>query len=177
MSVLVRPPRPPDAARLGEIHVAAWQAAYRGAMPDAYLDGLRAQDRARWWAEVLRQPLRDGDVRRIAQVDGHIHGFVLAGPAGGDDASGAGEVFALNVHPDAWRIGVGRALLTAAEAGLRDAGFARAVLWVVPGNHRARRFYERHGWVEGEAHRVEQVHDVSVEEVRYRRRLRGSAAR
>ena len=28
-------------------------------------------------------------------------------------------------------------------------GFAESVLWVLPGNARARRFYERRGWRDG----------------------------
>ena len=35
-----------DAEAIGSIHVRAWQAIYRGVMPDEYLDGLRAEDRA-----------------------------------------------------------------------------------------------------------------------------------
>jgi GNAT superfamily N-acetyltransferase len=176
VSVVVRPPRPEDVAELGEVHVAAWQAAYRGMMPDDYLDGLRARDRAEWWAEVVRRPQRDDAVCLVAEVDGRVRGVVLAGPARGDDASGSGEVYALNVHPGSWGSGVGSALLTAAESGLVRAGFHRAVLWVVPGNARARRFYGRAGWVEDDARRVEQVHGVDVEEVRYRRRLADAGA-
>jgi ribosomal protein S18 acetylase RimI-like enzyme len=160
-----------DVEALGEVHVAAWQAAYRGVMPDAYLDGLRAEDRAEWWVEVLSRPQRGADVLQVAAIDGRVRGFVLAGPARGDDAAEHGEVFALNVHPAAWGSGVGSALLTAAQTGLEKAGFEHAVLWVVPGNMRARRFYERAGWREDAARRVEQVHGVSIEEVRYRRIL------
>ncbi len=38
-----------DAPRVGEVHVRAWQATYRSVMPDDYLDGLRAEDRADMW--------------------------------------------------------------------------------------------------------------------------------
>lgn len=170
MSLVVRAPRLEDVAELGEVHVAAWQSAYRGSMPDDYLDALRAEDRAEWWAEVLRRPPQDRDVRRVAEADGRVRGFVMAGPDGGD-GSAVGEVFALNVHPDFWRGGVGSALLALAESDLREAGFGNAVLWVVPSNTRARRFYERAGWRDDDAHRVEQVHGVEIEEVRYRREL------
>lgn len=36
----VRTARPTDAAAMGALVVRAWQAAYRGLMPDDYLDGL-----------------------------------------------------------------------------------------------------------------------------------------
>ena len=82
---------------------------------------------------------------------------MFAGRARVDDADGQGEVCALKVHPAAWGNGLGSALLTVAQTGLATAGFEHAVLRVVPGNLLARR--------------VEQVHGVRVEEVRYRRTL------
>ena len=40
------------------------------------------------------------------------------------------------------------ALITDAERRIRAAGHDRAWLAVVPGNTRARRFYERRGWID-----------------------------
>jgi hypothetical protein len=34
-----------DTSTVGEVHVRAWQAAYRGVMPDEYLNGLKPEDR------------------------------------------------------------------------------------------------------------------------------------
>jgi RimJ/RimL family protein N-acetyltransferase len=42
---------------------------------------------------------------------------------------------------------------------------------VLPGNHRARRFYEVAGWEDDGARRTSEVLGVVVPEVRYRRRL------
>ena len=56
------------------------------------------------------------------------------------------------------------------EAGidaLWDAGFERAILWVHPANQRARRFYERNGWVADGNERRQDVLGVEVPEVRY----------
>ena len=35
-----------DTAAVGEVHVRAWQTAYRDVMPDDYLDGLQPEERA-----------------------------------------------------------------------------------------------------------------------------------
>lgn len=43
-------------------------------------------------------------------------------------------------------IGVGSALLTALEAGIREAGYAVVELETLAANHRAIGFYERHGF-------------------------------
>jgi RimJ/RimL family protein N-acetyltransferase len=54
-------------------------------------------------------------------------------------------------------------------------GFAETVLWVLPANARARRFYEAAGWVADGAERTSEVFGVTVPEVRYRRRSTSAA--
>ena len=49
-------------------------------------------------------------------------------------------------HPRSWGAGHGSALHEAAMDHLAKEGFGEAVLWVLEGNERARRFYERRGW-------------------------------
>lgn len=68
--------------------------------------------------------------------------YTVAGRAGG-----TGELYALYVTPAWWSAGVGRALMDAVLAALREAGYVSAVLWVLVDNARARRFYERAGFV------------------------------
>jgi len=53
---------------------------------------------------------------------------------------------ALYVLPEAWGTGHADKLHEAAVAELRRTASGPARLWVLEGNARARRFYERHGW-------------------------------
>ena len=53
---------------------------------------------------------------------------------------------AIYVRPSSWGGGLAVELHDAAVAELRARGVARARLWVLEGNARARRFYERLGW-------------------------------
>lgn len=169
----VREPVPEDAPGLGAVHVRAWQRAYRGGlMPDEYLDGLSIDERARMWAEGLEREPRPRFARRVAVDDGgEVVGFIIVGPADGEADAEEGEVYALNVDPDAWGCGFGQELLAAGTTALRDAGFTEALLWVHPGNARARSFYERAGWVADGAERDQEVYGLEVPEVRYRRPL------
>jgi ribosomal protein S18 acetylase RimI-like enzyme len=164
----VRRAQPGDADALGRVHVRAWQAAYRGQMPDAYLDGLRAEERAAGWRRGLGRD-RDRDPILLAERAGRVVGFAAVGPA--EEPAGAGELYAINVDPDHWGTGAGRALLAGAQAELARLGYAEAVLWVLPGNDRARRFYETAGWTTDGTRRTAEVLGVTVEEVRYRRPL------
>jgi RimJ/RimL family protein N-acetyltransferase len=63
--------------------------------------------------------------------------------------------------------GAGLALHEAALDALRDAGFKRAVLWVLPENRRARHFYENLGWQTDNVERIATIRGVDVPEVRY----------
>ena len=169
--VTVRPATAADAPAMGRVHVRAWQAAYRGQMPDGYLDRLRPEDRAAYWDGVLRREHLPG-VILVAERDGEVVGFAAAGPS--PDPEGAGELFAIDLDPDHWGSGAGRALLEAAQAELERMGFAESVLWVLPGNARARRFYERAGWAADGTQKANEAFGVSFDEVRYRRRSTSS---
>ncbi len=91
---------------------------------------------------------------------------------GSADDPELGELHALNLDPDRWGRGLGRALLHAATEQLAAVGFDEAVLWVVPENGRAINLYESAGWAADEEARDQDVLGVTVQEVRYRRRLR-----
>ncbi|MFB3737625.1 MAG: N-acetyltransferase family protein [Candidatus Velamenicoccus archaeovorus] len=146
MTVRIREAVPADAEALGRIHVAAWQAAYRGQLTDDYLDGLSVADRTERWRGTLRAQ-RDTWRVWVLQQDGPAVGFAVTGPSEDADADDrTGEVYAIYLLPDRLGTGLGRALFAHAVEDLRQRGFRAATLWVLESNQRARRFYERAGW-------------------------------
>jgi GNAT superfamily N-acetyltransferase len=158
-----------DAMAVARVHVRAWQAAYRGVMPDEYLDGLRPEDRAQ------RYEFAGGDAARqttlVAVEAERIVGFATLSPCRDEDLSGYGELCALYVEPDSWGRGIGRALASESRGELCRLGFTKAVLWVVAGNARAERFYRADGWTPDGLHRMRQIWSVTVDTMRYRRVL------
>jgi len=165
----LRPAVPADAMAVAVVHVHAWQAAYRGLMPDDYLAGLRPQDRAQRYDFAGLDPARPRTV--VAVEADTILGFATTSPARDDDAMGQGELCALYVEPAHWGRGIGRALAVAARDALYGLGFRRAILWVVAGNARAQRFYRADGWTADGLHRARPVWNVTVDTVRYSRAL------
>lgn len=167
--IRARPGRREDAAAMGRIHVRAWQAAYRGLMPVAYLEGLSVEERGEMWEHAMTN-LRDRRQVIVAERDEIVAGFAVIGPVReGANAGVEGELYSINVDPDHWRVGVGTTLIDSVHRGLAQLGFVDAVLWVHPENQRARRFYERVGWVCDDAIQDAEVLGVVVPEVRYRR--------
>lgn len=159
-----------DAKTLGEVHVRAWQGAYRGLMPDTYLDGLDAGERAASWERWLREP-PPGETTLVVEDAGEVVGFAHVGPDREGDDPAVGELWAINLDPDRWRKGLGRELLEAASVELRRCGYREAVLWVIDENERARGFYEANGWLFDDATKGREIAGATVTEVRYRRPL------
>jgi ribosomal protein S18 acetylase RimI-like enzyme len=166
--LLVRPARPGDVRRLAAVHVASWQEAYRGILPDEVLAGLSVDRSELTWQQHLADPVRQN---YVCELGGALVGFVAVGPSRDPDTNPArtGELYRLYVDPVYWRRGVGRALWQQALAGLRALGYDDAILWVFEANDQARRFYERAGFglEAGVTRRVER-YGVAPLEVRYR---------
>lgn len=174
--VRVREPDPGDSGGIGRVHVRAWQAAYPGIMATSFLDRLDEQA----WGRAWRQRLDDRAAGRgepgvellVAEhpADGSVAGIATLGPERDGDGT-RGELWMINVDPDAWGLSVGSALLAEVEARLAARGFAQASLWVVAGNARARRFYQARGWSPDGMCRREDIGGRPVDECRYTKPL------
>lgn len=155
-----------DVRAIAQIHVDAWRAAYRGHIPDAYLDSLSVDERARMWSGALARP---APARLV--VTEPLTGFCFYGPTR-DGEDGVAEIFALHVRPDAWRQGAGRLLC---EHALREAtarACAAITLWVLKTNEAARRFYERIGYAPDGTERTNtRLIGSPLHEMRYRKAI------
>lgn len=154
---------------MAQVHVRAWQAAYRNLLSGDYLDGLRAEDRAARYDFASRDPTQPST---LVAVDGDsIHGFATVARASQSDSQDCGELCALYVSPERWGHGIGVALVKAARSRLLLLGHRQAVLWLLLGNTRAERFYRRDGWRCDGLQRTATVWNATVEELRYSRNL------
>ncbi len=139
-----------DARGIAKVHVDTWRAAYVGVMPQETLDALDVDERQRLWQRYVAA---EGFAVFVAEREAGIVGFVSVGSC--RELDGTGELFAIYVHPDAWRTGAGLALMDAAVDWLAKR-WPEAILWVAEENPQARRFYELYGWI-AETSRVEEV--------------------
>jgi GNAT superfamily N-acetyltransferase len=163
----VRAAVPEDAYDVARVHVRSWQSAYRGLIAQDYLDSLKPEV---WASRYTFGRMGFQLPSTLVAVDGStICGLATTGLCRDIDLSNFGELMAIYVDPAYMRTGVGRLLMTAARARLRGVGVLGASLWVLHGNVRARRFYERDGWRFDGTRRTVTFGNVPVEEVRYRR--------
>jgi GNAT superfamily N-acetyltransferase len=154
-----------DAAAIAEVHVRTWQVAYEHVFGAERLTGVTVEQRLPMWRQILR------DAQQTALVaeddDGRVIGWCTVGPSRDDDADG--ELWGIYVLSDAWGSGAGTALMTAGVEALRGSGCREVILWVLEDNPRARRFYEREGWLLDGERKDDEFLGVKVTEVRYRK--------
>ena len=137
--VVIRRGLPDDAEAMGHLHLDVWDDAYTGLMPQSILDERRDKvaDRIERW----RQIFSDADsVNWLAEGPEGLLGFSGSGPGRDNDVDTELELYALYVRASCYGTGVGYALFEQAV------GDRACYLWVLAGNDRAIRFYERQGF-------------------------------
>jgi len=168
--MLIRLAIPTDAPAIARVHVETWQAAYRGQMPDALLDGLDVASRTARWKEIFAK----GESETfVVERSGEIIGFYTLMPSRDEDADkkSAGEIAAIYVSPPHWRRGAGRQLVRHAFAKARQDGYSAITLWVLTTNHPARKFYAALGFKPDGATRIDRRHGPELHDTRYRAAL------
>ncbi|HQY91584.1 GNAT family N-acetyltransferase [Caldilinea sp.] len=163
----IRPVIADDIASVALLHVAVWQEAYRGMLPDPFLDAISVERREAMWRRTVEE---QDSPALVAEHTGRIVGFLLGGPARDEDAVQAvtSEIYALYVAPDRWRTGAGAQLMHEGLSVLREQSYQEVTLWVLRANERARRFYERMGFQTDGSEKVDERFGVTFDEIRYR---------
>jgi GNAT superfamily N-acetyltransferase len=157
------------------VNVAAWRHAYRGIVPDEFLDGLDTARRERGWSRWLAMPEPDAVFVATNSADDRLVAY--AGVCAVRESQDAhprlptGELAAIYVDPMVLGRGAGHAVHEAAVDALARFGFEHAVLWVFEDNPTAQSFYRRHGWTCDGVRQVFEVGGQRPFEVRYSRAL------
>ncbi|MEV4757458.1 GNAT family N-acetyltransferase [Micromonospora sp. NPDC049559] len=169
MDLTLRPAVAGDLPAVGALHQRSRVAAYRDLVPAEALAAISPESMGRWWTE--RWPYeRETHLLTVAERDGSLAGFTYVGPAETGEPD-VGELYAIHLDPLEQGRGVGRALMIDALATLHGRGWRHAVLWVLAGNERARRFYERGGWRPDGVERQGNIGPAVTRQLRYRRDL------
>lgn len=164
-----------DAAAIAALQVRSWQVAYRGIVPDAFLDGLTEDAWLERWDAQLTAPARDGVHHLVSSeaTDGPPRAIAVAGPAREPVAGRPGQLYVLYTDPASWGRGHGGALIRHVHDLLAADGHPGALLWVAAGNDRSIAFYKRHGWARDGGTQQEEVAGATFDELRMVRDLGG----
>lgn len=144
----IKPIETATPAQIAHIFVQSWKQGYRGLVSDSYLDNLEEEELVQKWESWL-EIVQPG---YVAFVDGKPAGFISCGPIRTRPPGDKGiiplyawEIYALYVHPDYWRRGIGKALLKRIAEDLKEKRARSLVLWVIKKNSRALPLYESLG--------------------------------
>jgi ribosomal protein S18 acetylase RimI-like enzyme len=143
-----------DASRLAEVEplFKAMHEHHRAGGPRAAeVRPFRSADAA--WERRLAHYRGLFEARRahliLAEEDGRAIGYAMVSEIGGQATLQTGarmaELESLSVLPDERGAGVGTALMAATHELVRELGIDELMLYVMDGNERALRFYERYG--------------------------------
>ena len=128
-----------DLRQISRIYAQSWKSAYRGIVPQDYLDAL-PEDR---WVKPLSQ---NPDHIWLGLDAALPVGTSTVGPARDKAMAGWGELVSIYLLPEYQGKGIGTALFQKAVHSLQNCGYTNLYLWVLEENHAARRFYEKMGW-------------------------------
>ncbi len=128
-----------DRMALSKVYEAGWKYAYKGIIPQDYLDSIPEGK----WAQAVDRP----GIHTLVMLEGDlIIGTTSVCAARCADRKGFGEVVSIYFLPEYMGKGYGKLLLAEAVKELEKMGFDHIYLQVLEENHRARRFYEKCGF-------------------------------
>lgn len=149
MSFFIETAEEKDSSILAALHVAGWQGAYGGILDQDYIDSFTLDVRKQRWEEIFK----DNFGKTLLVYDNEkAVGFISYGPLRTPPPGTSkirplysSEIYALYLHPDKYRQGVGTKLTQAAVKDLMADKHQSMCLWVLEGNKRARGFYDKIG--------------------------------
>ena len=139
MGIIIRKALSEDACSLADCDISCWQSAYKGIVPDEFLEKMLIEKDQR--VEKYRKALSDpGDCEYYCAMYAEtMIGFFIIHKSDGD-------IWAIYLIEKFWGKGYGKDMMKFAVNELKRIGHKKILIWVFEDNHRARRFYEKYGF-------------------------------
>lgn len=143
-----------DIKAIAALHAKSWQQNYRGAFSDHFLNDEVVEERLSVWKGRLENPSGNQFVL-VAEIGDEFVGFVCGYI---DDHVEYGALID-NLHVDSQFVGrrIGEKLMIQAAEFLKEREKNQMYLWVLTGNVKAIKFYERIG-----GKRMETINDFDI---------------
>ncbi len=165
-TVIFRTAKENDAEAIALLHAESWRDAYRGILPDSYLDGPIAHERAALWRSRFSTLSSDRFFVVLAETPEKPVGFACV--LLDEDPQWGACLDNLHVLPE-WRSrGIGRLLLDRASQWIVSTAPGWPVhLWVFEANTGARRLYDALGGEVVEYRKKEVLKGIEISSVLY----------
>ncbi len=145
---------------ISNIYESSWKYAYKDIIPQEYLDSIPT---GRWANSINKVGMNN----LILIENGMIIGTASFCKSRWEKYNDYGEIVSIYFLPDYIGKGYGRLLLNKCIDELKQCGFSKVLLWVLEDNHRARKFYEKSGFICSEIFMNDNIGGKDVREVLY----------
>lgn len=149
-----------DLLEISGIYEKSWKFAYKGIIPQDYLDGIPTGH----WAKSLNN---NGMNNLLLIENSQIIGTACFGKSRWKKYSDYGEIVSIYFLPDYISKGYGKILLNKCVDELNKLGFHKILLWVLEDNHKARKFYEKNEFICSEEYLNDSIGGKELREVMY----------
>ena len=151
-----------DLSEISSIYEKSWKYAYRGIIPQDYLDSI---PEGHWAGSITKAGMHS-----LVMTDGgRMIGTASICRSRWAQYSDFGEIVSIYFLPEYIGRGCGTLLLQRCTEELNRLGFRRLLLWVLEDNTRARTFYEKNGFICSGEYLNDKIGGKALREVMYTR--------
>ena len=130
---------------LAFIQTESWKSAFNRILSKEDLDRYTDVNRAiTLYSKLLNENIGNGF---ILTIDENPHCIAYWDKTRNDEMEGYSEIICIHSLCDNWGKGYGTEMINHILSDIKNSGFNKVMLWVFKENHRARKFYEKHGFV------------------------------
>ena len=145
---------------ISKIYESSWKYAYKGIIPQDYLDSIPTGQ----WANSINKV---GLNSLVLIEHGKIIGAASFCKSKWKKYNDYGEIISIYFLLNYIGKGYGSLLLGKCIEELKQYGFHKVLLWVLEDNHRARKFYEKNGFIYSKVFMNDNIGGKDVREVMY----------
>lgn len=145
---------------ISNIYEQSWKYAYKGIIPQDYLDSIQSGQ----WCKAFDNPER---YTLVMLKDDKIIGTSSYCKSRWEKYKDWGEIISIYFLPEYMGKGYGKSLLEKAVEELKAMGFETIFLWVLEDNHRARHFYEKCGFKNSGEYYDDKIGGKQLRELQY----------
>ena len=154
-----------DLLEISNIYENSWKYAYKGIIPQDYLDSIPT---GRWVSGIDKFRMNN-----LVMIENeHIIGTASISKSRWQQYSDYGEIISIYFLPAYMGKGYGQHLLKKCIDELYMRGYNEIPLWVLEDNQRARSFYEKNGFILSDEEMLSSIGGKDLKEIMYTHRMR-----
>lgn len=134
-----------DANTLAFIQTESWKSAFNSILSKEDLDRYTDLNEAiNLYSKLLNENIGNGF---ILTIDENPHCIAYWDKTRDNEMEGYSEIICIHSLCDNWGKGYGTEMMNHILSDIKNSGFSKVMLWVFKENYRARKFYEKQGFV------------------------------